>query len=481
MNKQLYYFILSGIIILSFSFYSSNFYPLLSSDDALNILMAHRYQLPRDFYCWGQDRGGTLIPFISQIFIRIFQTSALTAVSLSNYLILILGFIGFSSLFKTRAFKLIFALVWFLPFQMYVDLLRYPIGVEYSLIGFGIFLINKIDEAHSWRKHLIALSVILVFSFSVWVSDLAIVTLAILFFCLCLFKLINKQKFSAFEISYIVVGCLFCYGVITFAKSFATAETGFTGINSLSEILMAVRILTSRFLSIFSFSSGELFVGIYFYTLLISLYVLLGFMIKSRINFDFFKNKWLLFFALDTFVIIGVLLLSNWVLLNGMGRWYFVATYISLSLFLLILAEQLVNRFSNAGFLKYMALTLVLIGSISPIYSMKYECPRRLTPKVRFIKEFEQLGEIGVIAEFWNAYILSVTNPDKIKATPHEHNDVRNIEIAKEVMERENIYVVKDMWFDRFPDTLQQFGIILKKAGNPFQMGNCDVCRYKRL
>ena len=106
-NRLSYYLAVFTIIIISFFLYSSNFYPLLCSDDALNILMAHYYKLPADFYCWGQDRGGTLIPLISQVFIKIFHFSALTSVSLSNYLILILGFLCFSSLFKTKYGKLI--------------------------------------------------------------------------------------------------------------------------------------------------------------------------------------------------------------------------------------------------------------------------------------------------------------------------------------------------------------------------------------
>ena len=59
-----------------------------------------------------------------------FGASAMTAVSLSNYLVLILGYVGFSSLIKSRYGKLVFALIWFFPFQRFIDLTRYTIGVE---------------------------------------------------------------------------------------------------------------------------------------------------------------------------------------------------------------------------------------------------------------------------------------------------------------------------------------------------------------
>ena len=44
------------IILLSFFTFSENFYPLLNSDMAVNILMTPAFSLPHDIYFWGQDR-----------------------------------------------------------------------------------------------------------------------------------------------------------------------------------------------------------------------------------------------------------------------------------------------------------------------------------------------------------------------------------------------------------------------------------------
>ena len=196
-NKIYYYITIFITIVISFSFYSSNFYPLLNSDDAINILMAHYYKLPNDLYFWGQDRGGTLIPLISQFFIELFHFSALTSVSLSNYFLCILGFIGFSSLFKTNYSKIIFGLIWFLPFQRFIDILRFPFGVEYSLIAFAIFLITKLEDKDSFntvKSNLFLFVIVFTLTLSVWVSDLAIVTIGVLLFVLLIFDLLKKKE-----------------------------------------------------------------------------------------------------------------------------------------------------------------------------------------------------------------------------------------------------------------------------------------------
>lgn len=162
-RKSIFYFILSIIIGTSFCLYSSVFYPLLNSDDALNILMAHYYKLPHDIYCWGQNRGGTLIPLISQFFIKIFGFPAYISVSISNYIILFLGYLGFSSLFKNNYIKILFSIAWFFPPVQFIDLMRFPIGVEYSLIGFSILILKKLDfKTNSYKNH-IYLSIIFLF------------------------------------------------------------------------------------------------------------------------------------------------------------------------------------------------------------------------------------------------------------------------------------------------------------------------------
>lgn len=161
-----------------------------------------------------------------------------------------------------------------------------------------------------------------------------------------------------------------------------------------------------------------------------------------------------------------------------MGRWYFVASYISLSLAIILSLDNIIIK-HKPKLLTISLLIIVIIGAISPLITMKYVRPKTLKPMVEVVGELQTLGEIGVIAEFWNSYIISCRNPELIKVTPHDKSDVRNKEMIEMVFERDKIYIIKDMWMDNFPDTLTQFGHTLIKDSVPFNLGGCDICKYR--
>lgn len=482
-RKALYYVILTAIVLLSFFLYSSRYYPLLNSDDALNVLMAHYYQLPNDFYCWGQDRGGTLIPLISQVFIKIFGCSALMAVSLSNYLLLVLGYLGLSSLIKSRYYKVIFAIIWFLPFQRFIDLTRFPIGVEYSLLGIAVFLICKIHE-HSLndgiKKHFLLVLTVLVLILSVWVSDVSLVTIAILLFVLMLFYYVGYKsvKIDKTVVFYVIAGVVACWFFIDYAKSFVESRNArYLIVNDMGKLKTAFMYLGDIFADVLFFKTGEVFVSVYTYLAIVFIVCLTVFLFRKKARNTLIFNKWMVFFAIDTIVIFVVVMLSSWVLASHMARRYFVATYISLSMTVVLILD---NLGKCSKILRYGVLVLALVGAVSPVYTMKYVNPKRLTPMADVVGEFRQLGKIGVIANYWNAYRTSCPDPDMVVATPHDKSFVRNTKLVEMVFERDDIYVIRDSWMPDFSDTLRQFGHILTKVGEPFVIGDCDVCKYEK-
>ena len=482
----LYYVLLLGIVTCSFFLYSSRYYPLLNSDDALNVLMAHDYSLPDNFYCWGQDRGGTLIPLISQLFIKFFHCSAVMAVSFSNYLVLIIGYLGMSCLIKSNYYKLVLAIIWFFPFQRFIDFLRFPIGVQYSLLGVSVFLIRQLEKTEGQKivvKHVVMSLFVMTSIIMVWVSDLSIVTIALLMFVLSLYdhKRLKTTGLAKTIIPYSIVGVTFGFLFIRYAKSFATKKSvGYLAFNNIFQIKKALALLWDAIRENLALNpnTNEHFVGIYVYVAILFVLLFISWLIKNRMTLRLIKNKWIAFFLVDTAAVLAILLLSSWVLANQMGRRYFVPTYISFSLFVLLCLDSLETS-HNIKPLKYGVLVVALVGAFSPIYTMETVDPKSLKPMVDVVGEFKQLGEIGVISEYWNSYVTSCPDPDLIKATPHDRSDVRNSKIVEEVFERENIYIIKDMWMDAFPDTLVQFGRQLVRNGEEFNIGDCNVCKYR--
>ena len=275
-TKLLFNLIVSLIIGISFFTFSPLFYPLLSSDDALNILIAHYYNLPDDIYCWGQDRGGTLIPMISQLFIGILNWPVLLSVSISYYLILITGYFCFSSFFESNYSKIIFALVWFLPFQRFVELLRYPIGMEYSLIAALAFFIKRLDEnnfRNKFGRHLCFVGSIIVSILAVWVSDTAVITISILLILTLIYNFIKSSRLQINKVQalYLFSGIAFGLLFIMYAKSTAVVKSSnYLSVNTFKEIFEGLGIIGRSFLEVMTFKTGETVVGIYTYLTIIS-------------------------------------------------------------------------------------------------------------------------------------------------------------------------------------------------------------------
>jgi hypothetical protein len=203
--------------------------------------------------------------------------------------------------------------------------------------------------------------------------------------------------------------------------------------------------------------------------------------IRRKIALSHEQKPWLRWLVLDFGGILGVIFLSHWVLINQMGRWYFVGTYITAAMIVLILLENITLSGTKRKAVLAFTWITVLTGSVSTVYNMRFVTAGSFRSTADLSSEFKRLGHPGIIAEFWNAYRSSCAYPDIIKATPHDQSNVRSQQIVDEVFAQPKLYVIRDMWMESFPDTLKQFGFTLVRKGRPFFLGGCNICEYKRL
>lgn len=487
MSKQFPYYLAVCIIILfSFFHHSSLFSPILNSDDAVLILMIHDFNLPQDLYYWASNRGGSIIPLIGNFLYEEFKISPVASESLSRYLILILGYFGFASFFKSKFTKLIFAIIWFLPPIRMIDIVKIYVGTQLSLIGISLFFLKKLNATrfrdNLFKYHFHLVFVTLFFIASVWASEIAIVSIGIIL-SVFIFDYIRNNEFNSKmilkkpELYYIFFGFLFGALFIWYAKSNAAKEPVMYTFFDFKTMVKALNIFAGSIQDLFLFRIREPFTSIYTYLLFIAIIVVTVNHPKIKITEN---RKWILIFLLDIAIIFIIILTSKWAYLNGMPRRYFITNYISFWLAFLLIIENIqaekLKRFLN-GFL----IIIVLIGGLGTIYNFKYISPKRLKPTIKIASEFKSLGEIGIIAEYWNSYITSVPDPDNIKATPNDQSLVRKPALVDSVFAQPELYVIRDMWMNSFPDTLQQFGYTLTKSGNEFRLGNCQVCKYEKI
>ena len=476
------------VILFSFFTFSEAYYPLLNSDSALNILMAHSYNLPHDIYCWGQDRGGTLIPMIAYFFIKIFKIHAYWSCSLAHYLVLVSGYIAIALMLRSKLARIALAVVWFLPPFLMIDFTLGPFSTQYSVLAVAFYLINKIF--YTERKNKISQSFYLclicfVLFISIWVSDLSALTIFILIIFVMFYNtskgnIALKKIISSKELLISVLFILITFIFIYYTKAHAEKTTTYSEkmLNSISDIWKSVIIFSITIFKMISFRSKEPSMSIYLYSVLLSIFVLIFFTKKSKNNnVDQYEFNWALFFLINAVLSFLLLIFSHWVFLNGVNRRYFSVVFVSLWLAFLFYADKR-NFFSNKLFLTTLILTLCC-SVISGVFSFYY--PVKMKPAIEVSAELKPLGKIGIIGEYWNSYINSCPDPDNIKTTPNDKETYRNQKMIDDVFSQPALYIIKDMWMKTFPDTIEQFGYVLHKKGEQFFIANSYICQYEIL
>jgi hypothetical protein len=485
MKRVFLFSALTAIVALSFFLYSFNFSPVFNADQAVNVLMTYDFQFPRDLYYWGQDRWGSLIPLIGQFYFHVCHVTPLTAVSLTNYSILIAGYVGISSLFKTNFCRIVFAVLWFLPPFRFMDMLWYVTGVQYSLVAVSVLLINRLDyEGHvgsRLRNHLLLFAVALLWILSMWVSEASSTAIFILVAVLFVFdrkKIRIGKEILFYTVTALVVGAV----SIMYAKSHVINKTeNYLKFNDVRTILESFSILKTAFADLLLFRVNELFMGIYAW-LVILVFIGTGFLLrKNKLELSKEKRKWLLFFLLEGLAVCAVALASKWVFLNGMNRRYFFGAYVSFSVVLLIVIEHLQLNKKLLNGLKSLIVFTVITGAISTVHYLNYVWPKSLKAQVEIYSEFKQLGSFGVISDYWHSYLTASVDPENIKATPNDQEFVRNPDMVNEVFAQPALYLIRDNWMDSFPDTVNQFGHVLIREGEAFTLGGCNVSKYRKL
>ncbi len=410
--------------------------------------------------------------------------SPLLAVSICNYLVITLGFIGYSKLFKHKTTILLFALAWFFPYQRFIDLNVFPLGLSYGLLGFSLLFLRRINLKESFlknRKNLLnILATALIWFCAVWISDLMYITLLTLGIATGIYFFFHK------DLNYKKTPVFLTYGIVMIAiilvvlklKTYATGVSQqFASINTLSEIKEAINMVIGGIIHLLDFREN-FYVCAGAWVMLLFFLLAIVLLIKNIRSIITFKDFWLNFFLADFTGIMLVIFLSHWVYLNQMGYWYFVAPYISCLLFILISIDRSSILNNKIVFIGTLLCTLIInISPITKIYSQYGE----YRSTASYVRELNQLGEIGIIADFWDSYKLSIANPKQIKSTPHQDSDVKNPSIVHSVILQPKLFISRDMWMDSFPDTLNQFGFLLIKKGNPFSLAGSNLCEYKVL
>lgn len=461
------------VVLISFLVISSRFSPIVSSDDALSVLVTYDYDLFENFYTWGQNRGGTIVSFIGQLFFKGLGFSASLSDSLSRYLILILGYISYRRFFKSSLSILTLCVLFFLPTAYFVSFPKYSWGIMYSFVGLTYWALQKFRK-HNHLPFKLSYALIVVFlSFiCVWTMDQAII--ALLFIGVMMTKSFpNKTKFVLVYAAMLAL----IIALISYLKSEAKIAYGYSynifEFNSLEEISLSLEAIIFTIINIISGNSPLEYTyfklpTIHTIALLISIPFITFSAIKQKRNFFYYSLTYIV-------IIFVILLLSNWVHKNYESSRYFAGIY-----FVWGLTSIKIFELKSNNLYKIYLISTYLIGSATLIAYNLNANNWKFESRYEQIRELNSLGSsVGIIGSYWNSYLLMIADPDKIKATPAKEFEVKNRKMIRQVFNQKKLYLVKEGWLDEFPNETIQFRRNLIKVSEPFQIEDIILCEYE--
>lgn len=476
-NKRLWtHGLIALLILISFWHFSFYFSPLLNSDSALGMVMGEYLSLPGDLYCWGQDRGGNFLPILAKILSPLTGISLLSLLSFLHYTILIFGFAGFASFLQKPLLKIALACFWFLPPWQFVEFLLYPFGLQYSILGIILYLTRRYYQTKNVnsRRKIIFWSGLCAL-IGLWLSDFLIVSLFALFITLIYYKM--QQIFQKDFLVPFLLWMMVTVSFILFAKLQAIPSKNYSGFTFTdpADFLQSSDLVWQSIRRIFTFRSESNWQSVFWWMVPVAvLAVSKTDHWKNNKKDQSISNYIIFFLVVNTVLTLLVLFSSRWVLENGMGRRYFSTWFISGILWAIFYLD---NKISLSRLSRISVTILAFISIFSSLENLYF--PKMQKSKRHYIEQVNTLAPAGIIGDYWNSYVYSASEPSRLISTPHDRSVYRHIGLVEKTLDQPELYLVRDMWFKTFADTLRQFGRVLIREGEPFHLGDSDFCKYR--
>jgi len=450
--------------------------------------MSYDYHLPADLYCWGQDRGGTLEMMIAHCCIMIFNSGPLFTSSIVHYLILVAGLAAAFHFVRKPFYRFALSIAWFFPSYFFIENVIYQFGIQFSMFMIGVFFLSKAMQSE--KRKLLLLSLAYFFMIlNAWILDLGFIPFVFLPVYTIYYRwkarllpsgfnvLFSKNNFILFAL-WTIAGASF----IAFAKSNSSGLNSFSGywLNNPNGIFHVVLLIT-HFIGALVVFRGKPMESCYVYAAIIFLIFLAWFAYQNKNSGKSFFRSFFLWQSIFTLLF---LLLIRQVQISNVPSRYFAGCYLSFSVFVMMKLDELPASDVRLKFFLFLVLTFSAFSSLYESYF-----PKKLSPMVQNFRVLEKLEPVGIIGTYWNSYVFSGIDPVNIKATPHEGDNVRNINVAYETLEQPTLLLIQNEWLAQFPDSITQFGSLLRKNGTPFLLGTyisweevnpVTACEYKK-
>ncbi len=496
-RTKLYFllFCLACICIISVSaiYYSPCFYPYFNSDQAIPVLMAKNFQLPRDYYYWGQNRLGSLIPIIAHFICSIIKVHPVYVVSVVHYLFLFIPFLIISQLITNKWLRISLLGIIFLPFNSYNALLL--IGHPYSqqlFCGTLFILFFLKAEMHLVRTSgqllvkydllkitgYLGLSIVF-YILGIWVSEFN--------FILALFPLVYilkraKQYYTILGLKHLFTLLSSCILMFYFAFKWY-AYTKAVSVNDelynkafffdKAGISKQYDFMMKQVSSVFYFEGKETFFQNTIYIFLIFILLFLIFQRKQLNKAGALHPLALVVISISSCI---VLFFSFWNLRSEFCPRYFTPVYLTLSIAIIIYLDRVNNYFIKPLF------CVVVLFQCS-WYSYYYLIRQHDTSPYKHYADFSQLPKGVLFGDYWEAHLINAVAIDNLQSINFQDEVVRVYGWRDTVLNAKKFYFMNNdvAKSHGLKDTIRQFDRTFVYTGTKYRLHAEEVLLYKKI
>jgi len=478
------------IAIASYMLNGPEFSAWYGSDQAVHVLMANDFSWPRDLYYWRQDRLGSIVPFFGYCF-HLLGISTITATGIAKYGFLFLGYFVAAGFLKTRLAKLVLAFAWFYSLASFSTWtsLGHPYAENTALVLCTFALVERFfqqNNQNSVSAHVIIVAATICWMLAIWVSDLTLALVPALGLQLLFHFYQSSRKHqtsfvaeissrlrSKVSISFFIALLTGLWFVVNAKHHAYSIKEYSTLIASPESILGMMEHMVKQTWSFLAFHRGNPPQSIAAWGIIvcITLLILGSFSNKRPISINIIPNVFLIA-ALSVF---GAVMIAYWSNNPFPVLHHYTSVFPFAWLAGLLWFERLSTRW-----ISFLGIPIVITAfmTVASGYWHKEKHANGPSP-FETAKQIRTLGKASIIGDYWFSYIYASASPDSVIATAYQGHTVRRSTQAHQLVKEPFVYLAKDNWFDKFPDSIQQFNALLIKDGEPFQLANATFCRYR--
>lgn len=495
-NTYLYYSSLLAIAIISIFFYAPFNYFDYNSDHAIHVLMSKDFQMPRDYFYWGQNRLGSLLPLLAYLLGVIVNIHELYLCSIVQCLFLGVGYFILAKFISNRALKIALAAIIFLPVNEYNALIL--IGHPYSSQLFSgalfllslhylrrSFLFNKMSRQKQFFKMVVwSFFAATFFLAGIWVSEfnaiLILIPIVYIFLDNELKRSISAVWKSLWFLSFVLFAFILVFAVLSVfkhIKGVSIEDTAYDKafIDNWPDAKRNFNYFIEHLKGSLMFEKGSILENAFnwFLILLTTFLVIRGMGNKNRLS----DQRILVYALLITIISATIMLfLSTWNLRSGFCPRYFTPLYIMFCYLMLLLADRETKK------------PIVLLNSFLFLFFCLGFCYNSVTKTSDIRGPFQKYGEFtqlppGVlVGDYWDVHKINSIAIENLQSLAYDHVSVRNWEWKEKLLAEKNFYFLD---YGNLPgglkDTISQFGIFFFDSHKSYNFNGTKVKLYYKI